>query len=590
MSVGSYLRRLLLFNCLWLAPAQADELRIGVLAPFGDEAVPADWGYVRDALARELPQHHFILRPYDISGLHAAAAAAAIDFVLTSSGDYVALEFDDRASRIATLESPQASAPTAAIASTVVVLDARQDLQRLADLRGQRIAATAPQAFGGWLIVSRELLHAGLDVGHGDVQPLWLGFPMSGILAAVQQGRADAGVIRACLLEDLIARHDPLARGLRVLAPQPTEQLHCAHSTPLYPDWPFAVLPHVPHAVAKQVATALLAMPRSPEGYAWTVPTDYQSVHALYRELRSGPYAYLREWRFEDFARRYWGWLLAVFVALLGLIVHAVRVEYLVQQRTQALREAGARARSAREQLDHLGRLGLLGEMAGTLAHELNQPLAAIANFARGMIRRIDAGRLAPQPLREGAEEIAEQAERAADIIRRIRLFARKRASERQPLAVDDLLDDALHLFTGMLVELPPLTRQGLPGAVVCADRLQLQQVLVNLLKNALDALQTIPSTERMMALRARRVGDDVYIEVQDDGCGLDATGREHLFEPFFTTKSDGVGLGLSLCKTLIEAHGGHMYALPNPAGRGLVVGFTLPLMEIADAAERPSD
>ncbi|MBA4177405.1 MAG: hypothetical protein C0505_12740 [Leptothrix sp. (in: Bacteria)] len=237
-------------------------------------------------------------------------------------------------------------------------------------------------------------------------------------------------------------------------------------------------------------------------------------------------------------------------------------------------------ARAQQDKLDHLSRLGVLGEMSSMLAHELNQPLAAIGNFARGMARRIEAGRVEPGPLLSASNDIAEQAQRASGIMQRIRGFAGKRPVRRERLDLRATMDGAVALFVSMLPLAPSLEQtvdDDARGPWVQADRLQVEQVLLNLMKNALDAMAALPPPQRRILLHARPDGDHFRVSVADNGSGLASEAIEHLFQPFFTTKPDGVGLGLAICKRVVEAHGGRLWAEPGPQGRGLTLHFTLP-------------
>jgi two-component system sensor histidine kinase TtrS len=214
------------------------------------------------------------------------------------------------------------------------------------------------------------------------------------------------------------------------------------------------------------------------------------------------------------------------------------------------------------------------------VAHELNQPLSAIGNFARGMERRIESGRLEPEPLLDASREVAEQADRAREIMQRIRAFARKRESRREPVDLGTVIDSAVRMFQDIGERAPSVERRVATGALVLADRLQVEQVLLNLLKNGMDAMQDSPPTERRLLVDCRSESEAYRICVTDRGSGLDAEGQAHLFEPFFTTKPDGMGLGLSLCKSIVEAHGGRLWAEPGETGQGLAVCFTLPAMK----------
>jgi len=574
-----------------LPAAERQAVRIGVLAYSGSEVALANWSHVTDYLNQTLPAYRFSLELYDIAALASAVADQRVGFVITNGGQYVALEAQYGLSRIATLESPEAVSPDRAIGSAVIARADRSDLNTLADLKGRRVAAVSPEAFGGYLVAVRELKRLGIDPESDLARTDFLGLPMQRIVQAVSNGSVDAGIVRACLLESMARSGALRLADFKVLSPRRIEGFRCGLSTDLYPDWPIATARHADRGLAKAVATALLSMPPTSQGYSWSVPADYQSVHELYRELQTGPYAYLRETTLEGLVRRYWPYLVIGFVVLLGWMVHAVRVEHLVRVRTAELHraltaryEAESRMREQQEQAEHLSRLSILGELSGTLAHELNQPLATISNYAQSLLRRQAAGRLTPEAVQEAGTSITAQAERAGGIMQRIRDFARKRPAVHERLALADLAREAVALFGGMLANAPPVALDSrlTPGAEVEADALQIQQVMLNLLKNADDATKGLPEERRRIELILSREGAWYRVSVRDRGPGLPVALRARLFEAFFTTKPDGMGLGLSICKTIVEAHGGRLRAETNADGQGLTFTFTLPAHETA--------
>ena len=561
------------------------EVRIGVLAYKGADAVQQDWSYVMRHLQANIPGIRFTLADYDQAGLTRAVQSQAIAFAITSSGHYVALEHSDGASRIATLESPWTDSPRQAIGSAIVVRSA-SPLHDLADLAGKNVMAVAPDAFGGYQIAARELREAGIDPTHDFASLRYSGFPSQQIVDAVRSGHMDAGIVRTCLLEQMVARGEVRAEELRVITTRPIPGFRCASSSRLYPDWPFVALRQTPPALAKKVAQALLAMPRTGEGYSWTVPSDYQIVDELFRDLHIGPYAYLDKLTFETALRRYWGWMLLVLALLVAWAVHTVRVEYLVSRRTEQLRAAQHQQRALEEQarqrqatLDHTARLAILGEMASAIAHELNQPLAAIGNFARGMARRITAGRLDAAPLLDGAQEIATQSERAGAIIRHIRAMAQKRPAHSTAFALADAVEQAVSLFRAAHPHAHISWNHDGSNldARVLADPQQVQQVLLNLLKNALDAQVENGNPQHPIGVLLHRENGACTVAVRDTGCGLPAAQMARLFEPFFTTKAEGLGLGMSLSKSIIESFGGSLSAHANADAPGLTVWFRLP-------------
>jgi two-component system sensor kinase FixL len=244
-----------------------------------------------------------------------------------------------------------------------------------------------------------------------------------------------------------------------------------------------------------------------------------------------------------------------------------------------------ARLRDLQSELVHVSRLTAVGEMASTLAHELNQPLSAIANLLTGSRRLMDKGRPEDQAkIRDAIDRAAAQALRAGDVIQRMREFVRRGASERAAESLAGLIDEASALaLIGAREHQVKLRLKLDPAAdAVYADRVQIQQVLVNLIRNAVDAMAHSPRRE--LTITSRRLDDGTaQVSVCDTGPGVDETFRERLFQPFMTTKAEGMGVGLSISRSIIEAHGGRLWADADAAG-GAVFHFILPpVREAAD-------
>ncbi len=234
------------------------------------------------------------------------------------------------------------------------------------------------------------------------------------------------------------------------------------------------------------------------------------------------------------------------------------------------------------EELAHVSRLSTMGEMATGLAHELNQPLAAITNYAIGCLNLLQAECRGPAGVCETLEQITTEAKRAAEIIRRIRAFVRKLESRRSSIDINALVREVIGLMSfearnhGIVVH--PALCDPLP--LVLGDSIQIEQVVVNLVRNSFEAIQQRDAPERVMAIETRfgRSGRDVVeISVIDSGPGLADVDIERLFDAFFTTKPDGLGMGLSISRSIIEAHGGRLWA-ENHADGGAVFRFTLPV------------
>ncbi len=254
-------------------------------------------------------------------------------------------------------------------------------------------------------------------------------------------------------------------------------------------------------------------------------------------------------------------------------------------------RRAEELSRTTHERLQATARLATVGEMASLLSHELNQPLAAIASYASGSLNLLQpapgADAPAPQDLadvRGAVQRIAHQAERAGRVIKSVHDFVRRRAHTREAVPAQDLLDAVLPIVRlqarklGVQVELD--VAPGLPEAL--CDRTMVEQVLLNLTRNAMQAMdEPPPHAPPVLELRVRRGAGDatqrwLEFSVADNGCGIAEDVAARLFTPFFTTRAEGMGLGLSLCRTVVEQHGGHL-ACNARAGRGTLFVFTLP-------------
>jgi len=249
--------------------------------------------------------------------------------------------------------------------------------------------------------------------------------------------------------------------------------------------------------------------------------------------------------------------------------------------------ETDARLQELQSELVHMSRLTAMGEMASALAHELNQPLSAIANYMKGsrrlMENRSDEG---AATVRDAMDKAAEQALRAGQIIRRLRDFVARGESERRLEDVKKLIEEASALaLVGAKDKGVRVSYDFDPRCdFVLADKVQIQQVLLNLMRNAIEAMED--SKTRELVVSTSPTNDDlVEISVADTGAGIAPEISAQLFQPFVTTKRQGMGVGLSISRTIIEAHGGSIAPRPNPKG-GTIFSFTLPAVTKEEAGD----
>ena len=252
-----------------------------------------------------------------------------------------------------------------------------------------------------------------------------------------------------------------------------------------------------------------------------------------------------------------------------------------------AVRRAEQASRQHQAELVHVSRLSTMGEVATGMAHELNQPLSAIVNYANGCTRRIQGGLGQTQDLLDALAQIASQARRASEIIRRLRALVGKPTSSRSIVDLNHLVRD---MCTFIEFETHKLEIQiGLDLAAepiqVHVDLVQIEQVLLNLVRNALDALEETPQAERRLLIHTGVQGAEALVSVEDNGSGVDPECLKRLFDPFFTTKEAGMGMGLTISQTIVENHDGHIWAESAP-GRGTVFYVTLPLADDSTGEE----
>lgn len=248
--------------------------------------------------------------------------------------------------------------------------------------------------------------------------------------------------------------------------------------------------------------------------------------------------------------------------------------------------ETEARLQELQTELLQVSRLSAMGQMAATLAHELNQPLTATANYLRACQRLFDSNAPDMGRVREAVTLAAEQTLRSGQIIRRLRDFVTRGETEKQPESTVKLVEEASALALVGVKEHGVAVRLRLDPRLprILVDRVQVQQVLLNLIRNAIEAMSGMP--RRQLTVAAEAQPGAVEFSVTDTGAGLAPEVAAQLFTPFVTTKRSGMGVGLSICRTIVEAHGGHIRAESNPTG-GTIFRFTIPVALEVDGEPR---
>ncbi|MFM2607042.1 PhnD/SsuA/transferrin family substrate-binding protein [Vibrio chagasii] len=571
-------------------------IEVGVLAIRGKLAAQQRWQPTMDWLSERIPGKHFVLKPFNLEEMAEAVKKVEVDFVITNPGQAVRLGRQYDLSWMATMTShnynDQGVSSTRSIGSALVVRRMSPYIS-FEQLVGKPIAAVSENAFGGYLTMRYQVMQEGLNPNQFFSNTHFLGFPIDASLYQLREGHIEAAVVPACLVENMISEGLLVAEQYRVIGNQAPEGFRCQVSTPLYSNWSFAKTERASSALAKQMSQVLFAMPKSSapaiaaNASGWTSPTSLLPIDKLYQQLDMHPLQ--QSWWKEALIwlkyNQQWAW--AFFLLVVFLNAYHFWLEYKFSRSKKQLEATLNKLKSKSEQLEHSQRIAVVGELGSSLAHEINQPLAAIRNYSEGGLLRISKNK----PLTDIEpvfEKIQSQVDRADAIIQRLRNMIKKRSAEKSKGDIEQLLTDTIELLQFRLEQHQITVERYVVGQPVelYIDPVGLQQVIVNLINNATDACNAQqqramsdidnknhePATIKVIT---EYQPDKMMMSVIDNGTGLDFT-EHQVTQAFVSSKENGLGLGLAICQDVIEDHCGQM-SITSLTPHGCHVAVTLP-------------
>lgn len=589
---------------LWFAPALAgsvppqtaselarsEQVRIGVLATRGPALARAQWQPLMAWLDERVPARRFALVPLELDALAEAVAQSRLDFVITNPGQSVSLARQYPLAWLATLKSP-AGGDNLAIGAALVVR-AQAPYLHWQDLEGQPVAAVSENAFGGYLAYRFEADMQGIRLERFFSAVRFTGFPLDRLIEQLAAGDVAAAIVPVCQLERMVREGKVAASDFRVLDNQAPAGFGCQSSTRLYPNWAFAQTEQASPALALAVTRALFDLPAHSEAAmaadsaGWTVPTSQLAIDRLLKALDrhplQGPW-WQSAWHWLR-QHQQWGWGALALVMLLG--GHHLLLQRLFNRSQRRLLATRQQLDEKGRQLEQARRLAELGELGANVAHEINQPLTAIANYSQGALLRLARQGQDPsqEPLRQALEQIGLQVQRITQTVNRLRSRLQKRPRQAGPTDLVALVEGLQPLLNQMLAPLGvvfALRWQGQPR-LLPLDGTGVEQLLMNLIKNGAESAARTdgPAAQRAEPGRVELLvsfeAELLVMEIRDNGPGLRMP-EAWLQQAFHSDKDDGMGLGLAICRDVVESHRGQL-ALSNLSPHGCLARVTLPV------------
>lgn len=515
--------------------------------------------YVRPAPNEEIvPASVAALRQYfgedrvrvthlSLTELADAIRRGEVDVFLSSAGFYRRLA-DEGVKSLVSAVSLSYPDPNHGDGTAIVTAADRTDIETLKDVKGGVLATSTPTAFTGLLVPYGEMMKQGFKVDGFFSETLYLGDDdaMETAPGHLLDGTADVAFLRLCFLEEWLERHPEHAGKFKVINRKDGPGEVCARSTALYPTWTVATTKVTDPRVSRSVTQALLALkPTGSNGIYWGVATDYSSVDKLFRDTRTGPYAYLNTWSLKRFIAEYWHWLMLATVLVAGLILHSVRVT----------------------------------QLSVIFAHEMRQPLGAISLYSLGLRRMLGNGSTDTARMTDVIDRLDRQTERANEIVARVRSYAKAEQPTRVLVSLREQVDRAAADLKTTGRYRTALRVVVTDEPVVTADPLEMELVALNLMKNALEASDAAGGAGEVVVTLSEE-DERAIITVADDGGGTRET-VERLNRGLGSTKAEGLGLGLSIVRGILEAYGGRLAFSTRRQG-GLVARATVPVREVS--------
>lgn len=539
-----------------------------------------------DHLRDTFPFEHFFLEYSDNKTFKNSFSIQKGLLFITDALTFAELSEKYGAWAFAAMKHPLAKDAEHSSGAVFITKSDRKDISSLKDLEGTAVLAAEPALSPSYPMALRELERV-----FGDNQVFQstklIASPVEQVVHEILAGKADVGIVDTCLLEGMIEQGNIPENSIKVIGAKGGADLKCFHSTDLYPGWVFAVAyPRNKMDVSEiegiaNMVEALKSVPQLNTTMEWTTPSDNTEILELKNSLEK---LKNRQKTIRSFIEEYKYVIWISFLVLVGILSHSLYAEWLVRRKTKELRqtiqekeELEKKVSEEREKMEHLEKMGIVSQMSSLIAHELQQPLNAIVNYARGLRLLKEKGRLSDDKFHTAVCEISEQGLQASAIVNKVRNYSKHHGSKKVCIRIFDFLQLTDEKFCRVRNCSIPIEISGNRDLLVEADLLELELLVVNLLKNSCEALEESGMKKGTIFIKVIEKDGRALISFCDTASPIDKKTLRNLFTPGLSSKKNGLGLGLSLCQKIAEAHGGSLKASQDSQNK-LIFTLELPI------------